>query len=99
MIFLRPQPETRRCAILIFENLRSRRDERLPCIVRLHFNATRLVAALQPRENVIVEHELPLEDSSHNFSGQVIFGRAETADGDENRRAIHGAAIPVTGLV
>ena len=74
-------------------------DQRLPRIVGRHLDASRFEPALQSCQNFVIQNELALQHPGNDFSRDVVFGRAQAADGDENRRALERAAHGVLQIV
>jgi hypothetical protein len=68
-------PKSRGCAIVVFQNLRTGKDQSLTRVVSGHFHATRLESTLQFGKNFIVQDELPLENAADDLASDVVFGR------------------------
>src|SRR5262249_40323524 len=73
--------------VVVFQNVGTCRYQRLTGIVGRHLHSARFEPPLKFREDLIVEDQLPMEDTSNNFPSDVVFCRPEASDCNENGRA------------
>src|SRR6185503_18852751 len=99
MISSGANPESRSRSVLVFENVRSGEDERLTRVVLRHFNAACLESFLDRFQARIVEHELTLKDTRHDFLGDIVFCGSEPADRDDDGCAFETSAQSLIQIV
>src|SRR5689334_13047000 len=92
MIPFRVYPDARSRSVLVFENLRPAKDERLARVVGRHLDATSFESFFDALENLSIQDQLSLQNAGDDFFGHVVFSWTKPANGDEQRRSFERSA-------
>ena len=78
--------------MVVFQDVRTGRYQRLAGVVGRHLHTARFESALEPGDDFVVEHQLALQHARDDLPGDIVLGGPESTDRNKDRCAVQRSA-------